>query len=200
MQKLFQVIFRCTEPNYDISHLDIFASMQGRYPEECNFKIEFTFDRRALEWTGNCRCPPRRTKPLCRSCQYGNSYLTEWKIDFLITDVQQRVKKNFEENCWYQEILFGMQGLYKVLIIQYFVDKSSKKVPSLSNKNAYFIFWPWKYLRKIHEKVWKKLAFTVREKMWVKGWCIWIWDLSACKNANFFWKYLPGFCGYFHTR
>jgi hypothetical protein len=98
MQKLFQVIFRCTEPNYYISHLDIFASMQGRYPEECNFKIEFTFDRRALEWTGNCRCPQRRTKPLCRSCQYGNSYLTEWEIDFLITDVQQRVKKNFEEN------------------------------------------------------------------------------------------------------
>jgi hypothetical protein len=71
--------------------------MQGKYPEECDFIIEFAFDRQALEWTGSCRCPARRTKPPCRSCQNGNSRRNDNQIDSLIRDVQQTVQRNFDE-------------------------------------------------------------------------------------------------------
>jgi len=96
MEALFQVRFQCTKTDYYVSHLDIFASMRGRNPEECDFKIEFVFDRRALAWTGRCRCTGR-SLPRCRSCKNGNSYRTEWEIDSLISGVQQRVQRNFEQ-------------------------------------------------------------------------------------------------------
>jgi hypothetical protein len=72
--------------------------MQGRVPEDCEFKMEFAFERRALQWTGCCRCPPKRTKPPCRPCQNGHSYRTEWEIDSLIRETTQRVERNFQRN------------------------------------------------------------------------------------------------------
>jgi hypothetical protein len=72
--------------------------MQGRDPEECEFNVEFAFERLDLAWTGCCRCPPRRTKPPCRACQNGHSYRTEWEIDCVIRETTQRVQRNFANN------------------------------------------------------------------------------------------------------
>ena len=94
MTNLFPVRFECINRTYYyISHSNIFASMQGRDPEECDFILEFAFDRRALRWTGRCRCTGRSV-PQCRSCKNGNSVRTELEIDSIISDVQQRVQMN----------------------------------------------------------------------------------------------------------
>jgi len=97
MQGLTLIRFLCTKTDYFIYHSDIIASMQGKYPEECDFILEFVFNRRELAWTGNCKCPARPTKPLCRSCQNGNSRRNDNQIDSLIRDVQQTVQRNFDE-------------------------------------------------------------------------------------------------------
>jgi hypothetical protein len=98
MPQLFQVTFRCTTITYSYpSHWDIFASLQGRDPAKCEFKMEFAFDRRDLRWTGRCRCTGRSV-PRCRPCKNGHSVRSDWEVDDLIKETTRRVERNLERN------------------------------------------------------------------------------------------------------
>ena len=100
MQKVLPVInFKCTctSQNFQISHATILESMRGKYLEECDVNLVFAFNRSDLKWTGLCKCTGRRTIPKCNPCQNGRSYRTESEINSIISDVEQRVQRKFQE-------------------------------------------------------------------------------------------------------
>ena len=79
-----------------ITHSNILDSMKGKNPEECVVNLIIALNRSDLKWTDLCKCTGRSI-PKCKPCQNGRSTRTESEIDSIIRDVEQRVRKNFQE-------------------------------------------------------------------------------------------------------
>ncbi len=91
------ITFRHTGRDFTVSHSELIKSMDGRSPENCEFRLEVSINPEDLRWTGKCKCPWLMTYPPCKQCQRGRSYRTLQAAEAMSIDLTKTFQARFLE-------------------------------------------------------------------------------------------------------